>query len=66
MTVEELIEKLQKENPKAQVLLHFRRYTKFRHISRATRPVSYPIRYLKFSYNKPGVFLVADQKGDYG
>jgi len=66
MTVEELIEVLQTVDPKKQVVLYFIRYTKHRHVSRATRPVSYPIDKVTANNWDRKVYLVADQEGDYG
>lgn len=66
MTVEELIELLKQYDPKREVLLHFTRYTKHRHISRATRPVSYPIDYTTAYAGERWVYLMAEQKGDFG
>ena len=65
MTVEELIELLQKEDPKAQAILHFKRYTPVRTRSRALRPVNQPIACLQTDLYGHAVCLVADQKGDY-
>lgn len=65
MTVEELIELLQEKDPKAEVLLHFKRYTPVRTRSRATRPVSYVIERLASFPGERWVYLIADQKGDY-
>ncbi len=66
MTVEELIELLQKENPQHEVVLHLIRYTKHRHISRATRPVTYPIASVGLAVGRKQIYLMPDQKGDYG
>jgi len=65
MTVEELIELLQKEHPKTQVFLSFRRYTPTRLVTTATKPVNYPIARVLTSSLDTGVFLMADQEGKY-
>jgi len=65
MTVEELIELLQKMDPKTQAFLTFRRYTPIRLVTEATKPVNYPIKRVLTYGDDPGVYLIADQKGKY-
>jgi len=66
MTVEELITLLQKEKPWKQVHLRFERYYRILEAKpRATHRIYYPLKGILIPPAGTGVYLEADQKGDY-
>ena len=65
MTVEELIAVLGNQDPQAQVILHFKRYTPVRTRSRTLQPVNHPVDCIWSPQDERKVYLCADQKGDY-